>query len=200
MPQCSVALLPPAPQVVPTRKVRSKKKGGAAAAPAAGGGAAAAAGGEEEEDEEEGGALNPDDLLPRTDISGSITPALLSMISSSNWKERNAGVDQVRRSRGSVWLAWARAGRMGNVGALYFALHQTLACPLMLMVLLSGNPCCCAQVIQLLAEAAGRIQPSVGELFAALKASRVSSVGFTRCWLDRKAGGLVSARSTPAST
>ena len=85
--------------MVPTRKVRSKKKGGAAAAAAAGSSSAAAAaagGGEEEEEDEEGGsALNPDDLLPRTDISGSITPALLSMISSSNWKERNAGVDQV---------------------------------------------------------------------------------------------------------
>ena len=93
-------LLTPAPQVVPTRKVRSKKKGGAAAAAAGAGGpaaaAAAAAVGEVEEEDEEGGALNPDDLLPRTDISGSITPALLSMISSSNWKERNAGVDQVR--------------------------------------------------------------------------------------------------------
>lgn len=103
-------LLTPAPQVVPTRKVRSKKKGGAAAAAAGAGGpaaaAAAAAVGEEEEEEEEGGALNPDDLLPRTDISGSITPALLSMISSSNWKERNAGVDQVRR----VELAGAGLG------------------------------------------------------------------------------------------
>jgi hypothetical protein len=85
-------------QVVPTRKVRSKKKGGAAAAAAAaaqedaGGGY----GDGEEEDEEGGGGLNPDDLLPRADVSGSITPALLGMIASSNWKERNAGVDQVR--------------------------------------------------------------------------------------------------------
>jgi cytoskeleton-associated protein 5 len=117
----------PLTQVVPTRKVRSKKKGGAAAAAAgAGGGAAAAvaAAGEEHEEEEEGGGLNPDDLLPRTDISGGITPALLSMISSSNWKERNAGVDQV---------------------------------------------------IQLLAEAAGRIQPNVGELFPALKGRMTDS-------------------------
>ncbi len=100
--QCAPAHQPtrlPALQVVPTRKVRSKKRGGAAAAAAGTGGAAAAAAaavGEEEEEEEEGGGLNPDDLLPRTDISGSITPALISMISSSNWKERNAGVDQVR--------------------------------------------------------------------------------------------------------
>lgn len=86
-------------QVVPPRKVRGKgkKKAAAAAAGGAGGASAAAAAEEEEGDEveEEGGALNPDDLLPRTDISGAITPALLSMISSSNWKERNAGVDQV---------------------------------------------------------------------------------------------------------
>lgn len=118
----------PLTQVVPTRKVRSKKKGGAAAAAAGSGGpaaaAAAAAVGEVEEEDEEGGALNPDDLLPRTDISGSITPALLSMISSSNWKERNAGVDQV---------------------------------------------------IQLLAEAAGRIQPNVGGLFSALKGRMTDS-------------------------
>lgn len=72
--------------------MRSKSKKAAAAS----GGAVAAAA--EEPDEEEGGPaeLDPEDLLPRTDISGSITPSLLGMISSSNWKERNAGVDQVR--------------------------------------------------------------------------------------------------------
>lgn len=81
---------------MPTRTVRSKKKGGAAAAAAAGGAAAAGVvAAEEEEEEGSAAALNPDDLLPRTDISGSITPALVGMISSSNWKERNAGVDQV---------------------------------------------------------------------------------------------------------
>ena len=97
------ASLHPPLQVVPTRKVRGKKKGGAAAAAAAAAqedAAGAAAGGgyadADEEDEEGGGGLNPDDLLPRADVSGSITPALLGMIASSNWKERNAGVDQVR--------------------------------------------------------------------------------------------------------
>ncbi len=38
-------------------------------------------------------------------------------------------------------------------------------------------PCAAVQVIQLLAEAAGRIQPNVGELFSVLKASRVLLVG-----------------------
>lgn len=83
-------------QVVPTRTVRSKGKKAAAATAGAG---AAAAGVDADEGEDEGtgpAELDPEDLLPRTDISGSITPSLLGMISSSNWKERNAGVDQVR--------------------------------------------------------------------------------------------------------
>jgi cytoskeleton-associated protein 5 len=71
---------------VPTRKVRGTQKGGASGVA------------DDEEDEEAPAPLNVDDLLPRTDISGSITPALLGMIGSSNWKERNAGVDQVRWS------------------------------------------------------------------------------------------------------
>lgn len=87
--------------MVPTRKVRGKAKKAAAAAPSAGG--AAAVDDVAEEDEEEAGGLNVDDLLPRADISGAITPALLGMISSSNWKERNAGVDQVGQA-GWCWF------------------------------------------------------------------------------------------------
>jgi hypothetical protein len=102
-------------QVVPTRKVRGKKKGGTPAAAAA----AEAEAGEEEDGEEdgEGSSLNPEDLLPRTDISASITPALLAMIGSSNWKERNAGVDQV-----SQLLAEASQRIAPNVGELLQAL------------------------------------------------------------------------------
>lgn len=102
-------------QVVPTRKVRGKKKGGTPAAAAA----AEAEAGEEEDGQEDGvgSSLNPEDLLPRTDISASITPALLAMISSSNWKERNAGVDQV-----SQLLAEASQRIAPNVGELFQAL------------------------------------------------------------------------------
>jgi hypothetical protein len=108
-------------QVVPTRKVRSKKKGGGASAT----GPAAAARGpvasgeafEEEEEEAEGASLNPDDLLPRTDISGGVTPSLLAMLGSSNWKERNAGVDAL-----AALLAEANHRIEPNVGELFPAL------------------------------------------------------------------------------
>lgn len=108
----------PKAQVVPTRTVRSKSKKAAAAS----GGAVAAAA--EEPDEEEGGPaeLDPEDLLPRTDISGSITPSLLGMISSSNWKERNAGVDQVIQL-----LAEASQRIQPNVGELFPALKGRMA-------------------------------------------------------------------------
>ena len=127
---CVHQILPAHVQVVPTRKVRGKKKAAAAvvAAMAAddGVGGAAAGGGEvEEEDEEEGGGggFNPEDLLPRADISGSITPALLGMIASANWKERNAGVDQVGGcgARGhAVLLAWPSANCAVCAGAQHF--------------------------------------------------------------------------------
>lgn len=88
--RCALA----AQQVVPTRTVRTKSKKAAAA------GADATAAGAAEVEEEGPAELDPEDLLPRADIGGSITPSLLSMISSSNWKERNAGVDQVGRRQG----------------------------------------------------------------------------------------------------
>lgn len=112
-------------QVIPTRKVRSKKKGGgsAAAGPvaAARGPAAAGEAFEEEEEEAEGASLNPDDLLPRTDISGGVTPSLLAMLGSSNWKERNAGVDAV-----AALLAEANHRIEPHVGELFPALK---VCP-----------------------------------------------------------------------
>uniref|UniRef100_A0A1Y9J0Y2 TOG domain-containing protein n=1 Tax=Anopheles quadriannulatus TaxID=34691 RepID=A0A1Y9J0Y2_ANOQN len=71
-------------------------------APVRGAGAkAGAAGGGEDEDEEggEGGAddepapmVNVNDLLPRIDISGQITEALLAELSDKNWKTRNEGL------------------------------------------------------------------------------------------------------------
>lgn len=50
-----------------------------------GGGAAAAA----------AAAFDPDDLLPRTDISGLVTGELVTQLSSANWKERKAGLDAI---------------------------------------------------------------------------------------------------------
>ena len=50
----------------------------------------------EDESEGGGGGLDPEDFLPRLDISGSITPELLSKLASNVWKDRDAAVDQVR--------------------------------------------------------------------------------------------------------
>lgn len=38
-----------------------------------------------------------DDLLPRQDISTSITSAILNNLTSSNWKERKDGLDAVEQ-------------------------------------------------------------------------------------------------------
>ena len=113
---------PPLPsQVVPTRKVRSSKRQKAAAAAKAGDDSARgaeAAADEGEEEEEEAGAANLEDLLPRTDNSGSTTPTLLSMIGSANWKERNAGVEEVAA------LLQGAGNRIGpDVGELFGALR-----------------------------------------------------------------------------
>ncbi|KAL4424717.1 hypothetical protein ABPG77_000060 [Micractinium sp. CCAP 211/92] len=112
----------PKTQVVPTRTVRSK---GTKAAVGSAGADVAAPGGDADEGEDEGAGpaeLDPEDLLPRTDISGSITPSLLGMISSSNWKERNAGVDQVIQL-----LAEASQRIQPNVGELFPALKGRMA-------------------------------------------------------------------------
>lgn len=42
-----------------------------------------------------GGGYDAEDLLPRADISASITPALLTNLGSANWKERKQGLDDV---------------------------------------------------------------------------------------------------------
>uniref|UniRef100_A0A182NZM0 TOG domain-containing protein n=1 Tax=Anopheles epiroticus TaxID=199890 RepID=A0A182NZM0_9DIPT len=70
-------------------------------APTRGAGAKAASAGGDDEDEEGGdcGAdeesvpmVNVNDLLPRIDISGQITEALLTELSDKNWKTRNEGL------------------------------------------------------------------------------------------------------------
>jgi cytoskeleton-associated protein 5 len=76
----------------PARTSRAAKAG-AAAAPAKGaaqgvkGGRAAAA--------VASAAFDPDDLLPREDISGQISSKLIAELGSANWKERKAAMDEV---------------------------------------------------------------------------------------------------------
>lgn len=41
------------------------------------------------------GPLDMSDLIPRQDISNSITPALITLLASSNWKERKQGLEDV---------------------------------------------------------------------------------------------------------
>lgn len=74
-------------QVIPTRKVR---KPGQASKPANG-----FKGMEAEADDEPVAAFDPDALLPRTDISSQISSKLVANIGSSNWKERNAALEEV---------------------------------------------------------------------------------------------------------
>ena len=40
-------------------------------------------------------AFNTDELLPRSDISGQVTDALVANMGSSNWKERKTAMDDV---------------------------------------------------------------------------------------------------------
>ncbi|KAK9814323.1 hypothetical protein WJX72_004049 [[Myrmecia] bisecta] len=81
----------PQQQVVPTRRVRSLKGG---AAKSVGGPAASSAADVEDEPL---AAVDPDDLLPRTDISAQITPRLVALLGDANWKSRNAGLEEVEQ-------------------------------------------------------------------------------------------------------
>lgn len=74
-------------QVIATRKVR---KLGQAGKPAGGYHGPAA-----DDDDEPPAAFDPDALLPRTDISSQISSKLVANLSSANWKERNAALDEV---------------------------------------------------------------------------------------------------------
>ncbi|KAK2077037.1 hypothetical protein QBZ16_005265 [Prototheca wickerhamii] len=104
----------------PVRQV--KKRGGKVATKSAD--ASAAAPPDEAGDVEMADADDDADaLLPRADISAAITPSLLELLSSSNWKERSVGLDgveEVLRSAG---------GRVGpNLGSeLLPALRARLA-------------------------------------------------------------------------
>jgi cytoskeleton-associated protein 5 len=81
----------------PTRTSRVVAKATAGSSAAAAGPSSKAAGGR-------GGkaaavaasaAFDADDLLPREDISGSISSKLISELGSANWKERKAAMDEV---------------------------------------------------------------------------------------------------------
>lgn len=80
------------PSFQPSKKVKSKRGGGG------GGGAAAEAGGgfaAMDIDEEDAAPVNSADLLPRANISSQLSPSLLGQLSSSNWKERNAALEEI---------------------------------------------------------------------------------------------------------
>lgn len=79
-------------QVVPTRKVRSAKPAGGSAAGGAASKSGTCAGGAAQAEE---AAFDPDELLPRADISASISAKLVANLNSANWKERNAGLAEV---------------------------------------------------------------------------------------------------------
>ena len=76
-------------QVVPARTVR---RGGRGQKQKTGSTAAA---GPAEAAEDAPAAFDPDELLPRTDISGHITGKMVASLGSANWKERNAAVEEV---------------------------------------------------------------------------------------------------------
>lgn len=48
-----------------------------------------------DDDDEPPADFDPDALLPRTDISNQISTKLVANLSSANWKERNAALDEV---------------------------------------------------------------------------------------------------------
>jgi len=97
----------------PPRKVKGEK--GSAALTAQGSGVMDIC---EEAPEEPTPAFNPDDILPRMDISQQVNDKIAAQLNSSNWKERKAGLDEIE---------------------------------------------------QLLVDSGNRIQPTVGDLFPALK-------------------------------
>ena len=61
--------------------------------------------------------FDADDLLPRNDISGSVTAELLARLGGSNWKDRKAALDDLDRllagAGGRVMPQVRGAGRGG---------------------------------------------------------------------------------------
>ncbi|GIL58886.1 hypothetical protein Vafri_13702 [Volvox africanus] len=85
------------PKPEPTRvsRVAVSARGGAGGAKGGTKGGTGSATGAASSGSAAGGGFDPDDLLPRTDISGQITPELITQLGSSNWKERKAGLDAI---------------------------------------------------------------------------------------------------------
>ena len=119
---------PAAPRA--TAKQRAPAAAGAAPSPSAAAGAApspsaAAAAVEPSASDESGDA---DALLPRKDISSSLTPALFARFSHPNWKERNAALgeveDAVEEAAGGRGPAAGRVVSASGLGALPAALAE----------------------------------------------------------------------------
>ena len=91
-------------------------RGAPAAKPRAGAGKHAAAAASSE-NSPAAAAFDPDELLPRADISASISGRLLTELGSAQWKERNRAVDEVE---GIISGAGGRI--QPNVGELLSAL------------------------------------------------------------------------------
>ena len=98
-------------QVVPARMVRRVGRGQKQQT------GSTAAAGPAEAAEDIPAAFDPDELLPRTDISGHIT----SSLGSANWKERNAAVEEFEEI-----LKAAGSRIQPNVGDLMPALKVSL--------------------------------------------------------------------------
>ena len=117
---------PAAPRA--TAKQRAPAAAGAASSAAAGAApspSAAAAAVEPSASDESGDA---DALLPRKDISSSLTPALFARFSHPNWKERNAALgeveDAVEEAAGGRGPAARRVVSASGLGALPAALAE----------------------------------------------------------------------------
>ena len=102
-------------QVVPARMVRRVGRGQKQQT------GSTAAAGPAEAAEDIPAAFDPDELLPRTDISGHITSKLVTSLGSANWKERNAAVEEFEEI-----LKAAGSRIQPNVGDLMPALKVSL--------------------------------------------------------------------------
>uniref|UniRef100_A0A240PP00 TOG domain-containing protein n=1 Tax=Anopheles atroparvus TaxID=41427 RepID=A0A240PP00_ANOAO len=97
-------------------------------APTRGGGSSkASSGGNDDEDDDGGGGgggedsapmVNLNDLLPRVDISGQITEALLAELSDKNWKTRNEGLLKLQTIIAEARLIKSSLGDLPQVLAL----------------------------------------------------------------------------------
>lgn len=102
--------------------------------------------GDENEDRNEAPVFNPQDLLPRVDISGQITEALINELSDKNWKVRNEALQKVENILKEAKLIHPSIGDLpqalaqrlldsnGKIGQTAIQICQTLATAM-------GPPC-----------------------------------------------------------